>query len=196
MYQETRRFKAPVTYVLIALNVMMYLYTVFQSKSLTIDPIVLLVNGANFKPLVQNGQYYRLLTSAFLHADITHIAFNMYSLYILGQSVEALTGKLKYIVLYLLAAVGGGYLSFKMSAGFSVGASGAIFGLLGVLIGWALTRRDIFRRGALMNMVIIAALNLSWGLRPGSGIDNYAHIGGLITGFILSFILTPDRRDY
>lgn len=196
MYRDETRNRATLTLLLIGINALIFAYTAYLSRSPSIDPLVLIVNGANFAPLVAQGQYYRLITSAFLHGDITHLAFNMYSLYILGQTVEQLAGKVNYIVFYGLAALGGSFMSYQFSAGFSVGASGAIFGLLGVLIGWALTRREIFRRGALMNMLVIAALNLTWGFRPGSGIDNFAHIGGLLTGFILSFILRPVRRDY
>lgn len=184
----------PVTYTLITINVIVYLITALLSFSTDISPVVLIKAGANFRQLVQTGQYYRLITSAFLHANLLHILFNMYSLNILGSTVEVITTKYRYLLIYFGAALGSGIASYLFSGGFSVGASGAIFGLLGVLIGWAYTRRDMFRRGALVNMLFIAALNLSWGFRTGSGIDNFAHIGGLVTGLVLSLILKPERR--
>lgn len=184
-----------VTVFLIVINVMVFAVSAWFSESLSIHPVVLVVLGGNYKPLVLEGEYYRLFTAMFLHGDIQHLAFNMYSLWALGSNLEIMMPKWKYVILYLVSGLGGSYLSHLMMGDIvSIGASGAIFGLLGALIGYVMRNREMFRRGALMNLLVIAGINLAWGFQPGSGIDNFGHLGGLITGFLLSLIIKPGRR--
>lgn len=184
-----------VTMFLIVVNVILFGVSAWLSGSLNIHPIILVFLGGNYKPLVLEGEYYRLFTAMFLHGDIQHLAFNMYSLWALGSNLERMMPKWKYVILYIVAGLGGSYLSHRMMGDIvSIGASGAIFGLLGALIGYVMKHREMFRRGALMNLLIIAGINLAWGFQPGSGIDNFGHLGGLITGFLLSLIIKPGRR--
>lgn len=184
-----------ITFMLIALNVLAFIASAVLSGSANINSLVLIYLGGNFKPLVNAGEYWRLLTAIFLHGSLTHLGFNMYSLYILGSSMEQILSKWKYLILYLATGLGGSLLSHFLHGNVvSIGASGAIFGLLGALIGYVLMHRDSFRRGALMNLLVIAGINLAWGFQPGSGIDNYGHLGGLFSGFLLSFIIKPGRR--
>lgn len=184
-----------ITAALIAINTIVFLYSAWLSEALNIDAKVLIYLGGNFKPFVLRGEYYRLFTAMFLHGDIQHLAFNMYSLYALGSNLERMMPKWKYLSLYMIAGLGGSYLSHLMMGNIvSIGASGAIFGLLGALIGYVMKYREMFRRGALTNLVVIAGINLAWGFQPGSGIDNFGHLGGLISGFLLSFIIKPGRR--
>ncbi len=184
-----------VTVFFIVINVMVFAVSAWFSESLSIHPVVLVVLGGNYKPLVLEGEYYRLFTAMFLHGDIQHLAFNMYSLWALGSNLEIMMPKWKYVILYLVSGLGGSYLSHLMMGDIvSIGASGAIFGLLGALIGYVMRNREMFRRGALMNLLVIAGINLAWGFQPGSGIDNFGHLGGLITGFLLSLIIKPGRR--
>ena len=184
-----------VTVTLIVINVLVYLFSAWLSESTNINYYVLIFLGGNFKPLVLQGQYYRLFTAMFLHGNIQHLAFNMYSLYALGSNLERMMPKWKYLVLYLVAGLGGSLLSHLLMGDIvSVGASGAIFGLLGALIGYVLRYREMFRSGALMNLVIIAGINLAWGFQPGSNIDNFGHLGGLISGFLLTFVIKLGRR--
>ena len=184
-----------VTMFLIVVNVILFGVSAWLSGSLNIHPIILVFLGGNYKPLVLEGEYYRLFTAMFLHGDIQHLAFNMYSLWALGSNLERMMPKWKYVILYIVAGLGGSYLPHRMMGDIvSIGASGAIFGLLGALIGYVMKHREMFRRGALMNLLIIAGINLAWGFQPGSGIDNFGHLGGLITGFLLSLIIKPGRR--
>lgn len=192
---KTRTKGIEVTMILIVINAAVFLFSAWLSGSLNINALVLVLLGGNYKPLVLEGEYYRLFTAMFLHGDIQHLAFNMYSLYALGSNLERMMPKWKYLILYLVAGLGGSYLShLRMGNIVSIGASGAIFGLLGALIGYVMKNREMFRSGALLNLVIIAGINLAWGFQPGSGIDNYGHLGGLISGFLLSFVIKPGRR--
>ena len=133
-----------ITATLIVINVLVFLFSAWLSKSTSINYIVLIVLGGNFKPLVLEGEYYRFFTAMFLHGNLQHLAFNMYSLYALGSNLERMMSKWKYISLYLVAGLGGSYLSHLMMGDIvSVGASGAIFGLLGALIGYEIGRAHV-----------------------------------------------------
>jgi len=133
-------------------------------------------------PGVATGEYYRLITAAFLHANVLHIAFNMFALYVIGQQLEHVLGTARYLALYLLSALGGNVLSYLLAPANSqaVGASGAVFGLFAALfiVGRRL-RADVSQVAVLIgvNLVITFAL---------SNIDWRAHIGGLVTGAVLA----------
>ncbi len=181
--------------VLIIINVVVFLYSAWLSRSLSIHSLVLIVLGGNFSPLVQTGEYWRLFTAMFLHGDILHLLLNMYALWALGSTLEGILSRPKYLTLYILSGLGGSLLSTMMLENtVSIGASGAIFGLVGALIGYVITHRNMFRQGALKNLLFIVMINLVWGLQPGSGIDNFGHLGGVIAGLLLSFIIKPGRR--
>ncbi|KAF5062299.1 rhomboid family intramembrane serine protease [Proteiniclasticum sp. QWL-01] len=184
-----------ITVGLIIINLAAFLYSAWLSESTNIHPLVLVYLGGNYKPLVEAGEYYRLVTAMFLHGDIQHLAFNMYSLWALGSNLERMLPKWKYFILYMVSGLGGSLLSHLMHEDtVSIGASGAIFGLLGALIGYVWKNREMFRSGALLNLLVIAGINLAWGFQPGSGIDNYGHLGGLAAGFLLSLFIKPGRR--
>lgn len=184
------------TLLIIAINFAIYLYTAFLSKDLSIDVDVLIKLGGNTKHLVEEGELYRLFNSMFLHGDFSHIAFNMYAIFLYGSLLEPMIGKWKYLLLYLVSGLAGSLLSHRMHDYYtvSIGASGAVFGLLGALIGYALFEKGLFRKGALPQLVFVALLNLLWGFQPNSGIDNFAHLGGLLAGILISLILKPARR--
>lgn len=178
----------PITLGIIGLNILMYLVTVFYSKSLDIDIRVLIVFGAKVNELIVEGQYYRLITSAFLHADGMHILFNMYALFALGRILEDFLGKVKYSLIYIFSAFTGGIFSYLYTPNVSVGASGAIFGLLGALLMVAILRRNVVNRGLLPRIAVVLMISLFSGFSSGTT-DNFGHIGGLIGGIALSFIL-------
>ncbi|MCU1677665.1 MAG: hypothetical protein JWM93_2423 [Frankiales bacterium] len=140
---------------------------------------------------VEQGQTYRLLTAAFLHGGITHLAVNMISLYVIGTQVERLLGTSRYLAVYLLAALGGTAASyaFQPSTVTSLGASGAVFGLLGALL--VAVRRLRLDPRPLYGML---ALNLALPLLV-HGIDWRAHVGGLIVGTGLTFAFTYAPQD-
>ena len=143
--------------------------------------------------ILQNGQWYRLLTSMFLHGGTMHLAFNMYSLWDLGGLVNRISiGQEKnsafvFLAIYFFAGICGGLASMYFNPGTpSVGASGAIFGLIGAVVAYALVNGQT---GLLQNLTQVIILNLIIGFSPGSNIDNSGHIGGLIGGGLIGFLL-------
>lgn len=177
--------KPVVTYALIVLNIMVYLFMTLYDLDGTY--FYALANNYEF---VQNGQIYRLLTSMFLHADIIHIGCNMYALYILGPQVERYYGKTKFLLIYLLSGILGSIFSciFMSADTISMGASGAIFGLLGSIAYFTYYYRATLQ-GLLRSQVLpVILLNLAIGFMV-PGIDISGHIGGLIGGILVSMAI-------
>lgn len=176
--------KPVVTYILIVLNLMVFLYGVLHGNDELINMF-----GNNYE-LVQNGEFYRLLTCMFVHADILHILFNMIALYSIGPVVERYYGKSKFLLIYLVSGLLGSIFSgvFMTANSISIGASGAIFGLLGSICYFTYYYRATLQgilRGSIMPVIII---NLVIGFLS-SSIDLSAHIGGLIGGILISMAI-------
>lgn len=179
-----------VTYILMGLCFLMYLVTLIMGET----NAIYLVLGANYAPLVKNGQLFRLITYAFLHGGIIHLLVNMYSLFIVGRQVENNYGKIRLLIIYFISALTGGLLSALFSDSISIGASGAIFGLLGALLYFGLQFR-LYLTDALVSKIIpIIVLNLIIGFTV-TGIDNACHIGGLIGGFLASMAVGVPEVD-
>jgi membrane associated rhomboid family serine protease len=160
--------------VLIAVNVVVYLLQ--QSDSSIIRRFAM-------QPLaVADGQYYRMLTAAFLHASIMHILFNMLALWVVGPPLEAALGRVRFVALYIVAALGGSLCSYFIDDRFvfGVGASGAVFGLFGAYFIVARARNADSRQ--VLGLIVV---NLVIGFAV-PGIDNWAHIGGLVAGGALA----------
>jgi rhomboid protease GluP len=152
------------------------------------DVLTLVYFGANVGELVKEGQLFRLLTCAFLHIGIIHLIVNMYSLFVVGSQVETYIGKWKFLAIYFISAICGSLMSIVFNSSVSAGASGAIFGLLGALLYFGLHYR-LFLGNALVNQIIpIIIINLVIGFMS-SGIDNGAHIGGLVAGYLSTMAL-------
>lgn len=186
-----------VTMIIIAINIILYIITAIMSKNiLDINAYVLLYMGGNYGALVSKGQVWRLLTCAFLHGGLIHILCNMYALYAIGPQVEILFGRVKYIIIYFFSAVGGSLLSYICSPNnLSIGASGAIFGLFGAMVVFVLKYKDRIPKRVLNNLFGVIILNLLIGFNL-QGIDNFGHIGGLLAGALVAFlILTKEARD-
>ena len=167
--------KIIVTNVIITLCVLVCILQLFNSK--------LLYLGANISDFVKMGEVYRIITCTFIHAGIIHLLCNMYSLYVLGPQLEAFIGKARFIFVYIISAISGSLMSLIFTAGASVGASGAIFGLLGSLLYFGYHYR-IYLGSVLKNQIIpIIILNILLGFML-PGVDNAAHIGGLIGGYL------------
>jgi rhomboid protease GluP len=156
------------------------------------DLMVYIWFGAQYGPLVSNGQWYRLITSMFVHGGFIHLLFNMYALYFLGRIVEGVYGVDKFLTFYFLSGLVGniGTQIFYYGS-LSVGASGAIFGLVGVLFA-AGFRKDTpyalkpLTGSALLPMILI---NIVFGFMPGTNINNAAHLGGFLTGMVLGYFI-------
>lgn len=183
--------KILITYILIFLCIIMYGVTVLMGDS----NLVYITLGANNKILVKNGQIFRLITYAFLHGSLIHLITNMYSLWIIGSQVENNLGKVRMIIIYFISALCGGMLSCIFNDGISVGASGAIFGLMGALVYFGMHYR-LYLHDALKNKLIpVILVNLIIGFSI-TGIDNYCHIGGLIGGFLASMACgVPESKN-
>ena len=161
--------------------------------ALVIQPGQVLQRGALIPALVAQGETWRLLSSMFLHAGITHLALNMLSLYFLGSFVEVAFGRGRFFALYLLSGISGGlaYLYFGGFGAPAVGASGAIFGLLGGILGYSLGRGTFSWQNPLIRqLLILLALNLYLGFSI-PNISITAHLGGLAGGFAFGWLTAP-----
>ena len=183
-----------VTYVLLAINILVWLAMTAAGGST--DPAVLIRFGAKFNPLIVQGQVWRLLTSIFLHAGPMHLFFNSYALFALGVEVERIYGSVRFLIIYLLAGLYGSMMSFAFGADLSVGASGAIFGLLGTMVAYFRLHQETFGargRQRLLSLLGVAGFNLILGFSV-PGIDNLAHLGGLVSGAVLGWFLAPQYQ--
>lgn len=185
VYENTfKPKKIIVTTVLISICIFVFFVTYINSKG-NLSASYLLSVGATYGPLIKMGgaRIIRLLTGTFLHGSILHLLFNMYALYIIGSQLENYVGKAKFLGIYLISAISGSLLSCIMNNGVSVGASGAIFGLLGALLYFGYHYR-LYLGSVLKNQIIpLIVINLLLGFAV-SGIDNAAHIGGLVGGYL------------
>jgi len=150
--------------------------------------------GAKINVLIRAGQIWRFLTPVLLHGSIPHIGFNMYALIIFGQGLERHFGHRRFLLLYVLGAFTGNVLSFLLSSGYSVGASTAIFGLIGAEGIFLLQNRKLFGsqfKSAIGNIIFVVVINLGIDIIPGAGIDYWGHIGGLVGGLIFTWFAGP-----
>lgn len=172
-----------ITYILIFLNILIFI--LMLSPAIYNDFINLF---ANYYINIQNGEIYRLITSIFLHGNSVHLFFNMYALYIIGPEIERYYGTLKFLIIYLMSGIIGSLFSAVLTTSASIGASGAIFGLFGSLLYFGFNYRatlDSYLKGQIIPLILI---NLLVGLIV-PGIDVAAHVGGLIGGFLISYML-------
>ena len=178
------------TYSIILLNIVIFLVEIIKAKNLIdIDIYTLAEMGAKVNVFINNGEYYRLLTAAFLHGGIIHIFFNMSALNIIGKEVETVYGGKKFLIIYFLSALGGNIFSYLFKpTSISVGASGAIFGLLGAMLVFGIKERQKIGKEYAKNILETIGLNVIIGITI-PNIDNFAHMGGLVIGFIMGFIL-------
>lgn len=187
---RTAKAERPIiTYVLIGVNVLAYILTAYLSGNIVDSNInVLIFLGAKVNQLIDQGEYYRFITCMFLHGGIIHIALNMYALNSLGPLVEKIYGRTKYVFIYFLAGILSSIFSYIFSTSVSIGASGAIFGLLGAALVFAVKMKNSVGKGFMMNIVSVIAINLVIGLSI-PNVDNFGHMGGLIGGVIASLFL-------
>lgn len=189
-------YKKPViTYAIITICVLLFIMMYVLGNG-SENTLTLINFGANLDVLTKSGEYYRLFTCIFLHIGIMHLICNMYSLYVIGKEVEGLFGKWKYLLIYVLSGICGSILSLAFSHNtVSAGASGAIFGLLGALLYFGYYYRTYLGVAMKSSIIPVILINLVIGFLS-SGIDNAAHIGGLVAGILIAMALgVPDRTS-
>lgn len=160
-----------------------------------IDELTLIACGAKDRQLVVGaGEWWRLLSCGFLHAHLVHLAVNLYALAVLGPIVERLWGTRRFLILYVAALAAGSALSLAATPGTSVGASGAVFGLFGAVVVFAVVHRQFLhprvRLRLWVNLAVVAAANLALGMGV-DFIDNAAHAGGFAGGALAALVLRP-----
>ena len=183
---------ALVTRSLIAINIIVYLTTVATGGGINSDRGTIWNHGALFGPLVANGDYWRLLTSAFMHLGPTHLGFNMLVLWFVGTPLEERMGRGRFLLLYLMAGLAGSAGAILISpCVVTVGASGAIFGLFGA--GLVLERQGVHLFGSWLFIVVVVNLAITFG---SSNISVGGHIGGLIGGAVAMLGLSRFGRTH
>ena len=198
--QKRVPYRPPFTFTIIGLNLLVFAAMLALGVSANLPTNSQLLKwGANYGPLSLDGQPWRIFTSNYLHIGLLHLAVNMWSLWQVGRLAERIFGGWTFLLVYTASGVAGSVASlFWRPIGISAGASGAIFGIVGALIGalylGKLPIPKPAQQALLKNLVIVAIINLGYGARA-SGIDNSAHVGGLIMGLALGSILAPQLRE-
>jgi len=190
-----------VTYGIIAINVIVFILMAIDGAEIfsVTDGHVHTKWGSNVTALTLSGDWWRLITSTFIHFGIIHLAMNMYALYTVGIYLEPMLGKAKYIAAYLCTGIIAGIISlwWHTDGVNSAGASGAIFGMYGVFLALLFTNLipKQMRSALLQSIGIFVVFNIVYGMR--SGIDNAAHVGGLLSGLVIGFVfyLLLKRED-
>lgn len=191
-------YLTPVNTLLVILNVGLFLASDIVYRVTGSDLLVAM--GAMFPPAVLCGQWYRLITGAFLHSDLGHLFNNMLLLVCLGSYLERVLGKIKYLIFYFVMAVCSSLTSLVWMLGqeeltWSIGASGVVFAIIGALLWVLLRNRTLLKqqRGLLTRFVIMIVLSLYYGFTS-VGVDNAAHVGGLLFGFVFGVLLYRKRE--
>ncbi|KAF5786604.1 putative rhomboid protease [Helianthus annuus] len=173
------------TNILLAINVLVYVAQIASRGQV-------LMWGAKINSLIDKGELWRLVTSAFLHANVGHLMINCYSLNSIGPTMEHLSGPRRYLAIYMTSAVTSSAMSYWFSKAPAVGASGAIFGLVGSFAIFVLRHNKMVKGGVgdLNHVARVIALNMAIGLLS-QGIDNWGHLGGLMGGIATSWLIGP-----
>lgn len=185
-----------VTPILIDLNILVFILMAFSGVNILLpDTESLIAWGANFKPLTLGGEWWRLITNCFLHIGIIHLLMNMYALVYIGLLLEPHLGRARFITAYLLTCITASITSLWWhDITISAGASGAVFGMYGVFLALLTTNfiEKTARKTLLTSIGIFVGYNLLYGMK--GGIDNAAHIGGLIGGLVIGYAMIPSLK--
>ena len=191
--------KAYVTGLLVAINCIVFM--ILEIMGDTLDSEFMAHVGAVWVPYIQEkGQYWRLLTSTFMHFGFEHILNNMLILICAGIILEDALGHIKYLILYLLSGIGGSTLSYLQmlhsgDRSVAAGASGAIFGVIGALLWIVIVHKGRYETLTGKGLLFMIVISLYYGIHTG-GVDNWGHVGGLIMGFVLCIVLYRKKPKY
>ena len=193
-YLVLNRAKPRLTYLFLGVNVAVFLLMTFTGG--TTNPVNLVRWGAKYGPLIIDGQWWRLITPNFIHIGLVHLMFNSLALYVLGPVVERIYGNGRFLLVYLTSGILGVSASFAFSPSISAGASAAIFGLFGALLYFGQNYRNLFFRTMGTEILVLLGINLAFGFFSG-GVDNFAHLGGLLGGYLASWMVgLPERSKW
>ena len=183
-----------ITYILLGIIAIVFMYantlTDFQQNEFLAD-------WAKLNDAIDNGEYYRLFTSMFIHLDFLHVALNGYALYYFGREVERLYGYFRFAIIYFIGGLAGSVASYMYTDAPSIGASGAIFAIFSALGVYFYHHRHLYGKRAdrqVMQMIFWGAFNILFGFSLSSRIDNAAHIGGMLGGIILAWFICPELK--
>ncbi|MBZ5515277.1 MAG: rhomboid family intramembrane serine protease [Acidobacteriia bacterium] len=192
-----RRYRPIATLVLVSLNVAIFALMELSGGSKM--PQVLLNFGACYGPFIRRGEYWRLVMPMFLHIGYVHLILNITGLFVLGRILESVYGYGRFALLYVASGIGSSLLSMTLSPNVSAGASGAIFGIAGAMLTAGYLHRSAIPRhwrrafgGGILPLIV---LNLALGYAI-PGIDNWGHLGGLVTGMVLSGLIPPPGLEW
>lgn len=180
------------TYFLMLINCL--IFALLELNGGSGDIRVLLRFGAIEPGLIIGGhEYYRLFTAMFLHGGISHLLYNMFSLYIFGTRIEDYYGRIRFLIIYILSGLAGSIFSVLFTQSVSVGASGAIFGLVGAIAAWTYKSKGYLGGLNSQTMAIYILVSVGFGFVNGK-VDNFGHLGGLLAGALISFILLSFKK--
>ncbi|MEX3747052.1 MULTISPECIES: rhomboid family intramembrane serine protease [Lysinibacillus] len=194
MFSRTENFKQytkyyPIVSTLIAINFIIYVLTLLPGVGKLIE-----IYGVQVNAFIQQGEWWRVISAMFLHVDFSHVFFNMFSLFLFGPELEKIAGKARFITIYLLSGIVGNIATylFSDSSYASLGASGAIFGIFGAFGALVFyTRRTMPMLRKLILPIIIISVIMTF---LQQNVNVYAHLGGLVTGFLLGLIYLHPKR--
>lgn len=187
----------PVNITFVVINVVIFFVGEIITKAT--GNAMFLNAGAMHPILVLYGQWYRLITATFLHSDISHLINNMLLLVCLGSWLERAMGKVKYIIFYFVAGISSsltsmGWMLYSDDIAWSIGASGVVFAIMGAILYIIIRHKGKVAGHTLKRYLIMLALSLYFGFTT-AGVDNAAHVGGAIAGFLLGIILYRKRKS-
>ncbi len=186
----------PVNTCLIGINVAVFLFMTMAGEVLA--DVIYLFGAMEWRSILNGAEYYRLFTAMFLHFDVDHLFHNMVFLCLAGCYMEEALGSIKYLFFYLISGLGAGMISmfynrFLEQDVICAGASGAVFGIVGGLLYIVVRNKGRYEGIGLTGMIIMVVGTISYGFME-SGVDNAAHIGGLLCGFLLSLLLYRKKK--
>ncbi len=182
-----------ITYIIILINIFMFLAMLSVDSSIQIDTLIKF--GAKENSLIINGEWWRIVSATILHIGFIHLIINMFALYYLGSAVEKTFGNIRFFIIYLTSGIGGSIASFAFHTNVSAGASGALFGLFGALLFFTIIYKSLFFKTMGGNLLLILLINIIFGMAIPL-IDIGAHLGGLVTGFIVAgAIYVPNKKN-
>lgn len=196
-----RIFRGPINWVnLLMVGGNIFIFIVLEMFGSTENTAYMLKCGAAYTPLILEGQWYRLVTSMFLHFGIGHLLNNMVLLLFLGDTLEGMVGKWKYLLIYLGGGIIGNLVSLIIDCrtgqvAVSAGASGAVFAVIGGILVILIKHKGRFRDMTASRVLFMMALSIYYGFQS-TGIDNAAHVGGALGGILLTMLLYRKRKKY